>query len=142
MRGERKYDELAEKNNEHHIAAIESDAGGFSPYGFGLNMDEEKQKKFDSWKSIFLPYNIWNFEMEHGGSDIDHLKEDMKVPCIGLGVDSQRYFDVHHAASDTFDKVNRRELELGAAAPPMRPPPPATPQPIPSPSPRPSRRYR
>jgi len=30
--------------------------------------------------------------------------------------DSQRYFDYHHSSNDTFDKVNRRELELGAAA--------------------------
>ena len=34
----------------------------------------------------------------------------------GLRPDSQRYFDYHHAANDTFDKVNKRELELGAAA--------------------------
>jgi hypothetical protein len=34
----------------------------------------------------------------------------------GLRPDSQRYFDYHHAASDTFDAVNKRELELGAAA--------------------------
>ena len=33
----------------------------------------------------------------------------------GLRPDSQRYFDHHHAANDTFDAVNKRELELGAA---------------------------
>ena len=27
----------------------------------------------------------------------------------------QRYFDHHHAANDTFEHVNKRELELGAA---------------------------
>jgi hypothetical protein len=35
---------------------------------------------------------------------------------LGFIPDSQRYFDVHHAASDTFDKINKRELELGAAS--------------------------
>jgi hypothetical protein len=35
---------------------------------------------------------------------------------VGLQPDSQRYFDYHHAANDTFDAVNKRELELGAAA--------------------------
>ena len=34
---------------------------------------------------------------------------------MGLIPDSQRYFDYHHAANDTFDAVNKRELELGAA---------------------------
>jgi hypothetical protein len=33
-----------------------------------------------------------------------------------LAPDSQRYFDVHHAASDVFENVNKRELHLGAAA--------------------------
>jgi len=33
----------------------------------------------------------------------------------GLKPDSQRYFDYHHAPNDTFDAVNKRELELGAA---------------------------
>jgi hypothetical protein len=33
-----------------------------------------------------------------------------------LNVESHRYFDYHHSESDTLDKVNERELELGAAA--------------------------
>jgi hypothetical protein len=32
----------------------------------------------------------------------------------GLEPDSQRYFDIHHARSDVFEAVNKRELELGA----------------------------
>ena len=115
-RGGAKYAELSKSRGEKHIAAIESDAGAFTPYGFGLDMDEEKKDLIKKWKSLFLPYNIWNFDRTFGGADIDHLKELQQVPCIGLMVDSQRYFDVHHAASDTFDKINRRELELGAAA--------------------------
>ncbi|MBD0258814.1 MAG: peptidase M28 family protein, partial [Cytophagales bacterium] len=35
---------------------------------------------------------------------------------IGYYPDSQRYFDYHHTPIDTFDKINKRELELGAAA--------------------------
>jgi hypothetical protein len=42
--------------------------------------------------------------------------EKLNVPCIGFEPDTQRYFDIHHTAQDTFDKVNKRELELGAAA--------------------------
>jgi carboxypeptidase Q len=38
------------------------------------------------------------------------------VTLIGYLPDSQRYFSYHHTKEDTFDKVNRRELELGAAA--------------------------
>ena len=58
---------------------------------------------------------IHNFEIGESGADIDPLKDE-EIVLAGLRPDSQRYFDYHPAASDTFDKVNKRELELGAAA--------------------------
>lgn len=111
-----KYAELAKANKEKHIAAMESDAGGFAPYGFGLDMPEVLKPGIRRWQPLFRPYNIWNFEEEHGGADIHALKETMNTPLMGLVVESQRYFDVHHAPTDTFDRVNKRELLLGAAA--------------------------
>lgn len=116
LKGGKKYAEVAALNKEKHIVAIESDAGGSTPYGFGLDMKADKKAKIKSWAPLFLPYLIWNYDEEHGGSDIGPLKRSQETPLIGLVVDSQRYFDYHHAASDTFDKVNKRELNLGAAA--------------------------
>ena len=42
------------------------------------------------------------------------LKGNAKV-LAGLRTDSQRYFMHHHSEMDTFDQINKRELELGAA---------------------------
>jgi hypothetical protein len=114
-KGGRKYAEVAEKSREKHVAAIESDAGGFVPFGLGLQMTDDKKSKVRRWSSLFLPYNIWNFDEEHGGADIGYLQQNMDTPLIGLVVESQRYFDVHHASIDTFDRINKRELLLGAA---------------------------
>jgi hypothetical protein len=48
--------------------------------------------------------------------DIGPLKESFPgIALFGFVPDSQRYFDFHHAASDVFESVNKRELELGAA---------------------------
>jgi hypothetical protein len=113
-KGGRKYAEVAAASQEKHIAAIESDAGGFVPFGLGLQMPEEKKKIVRQWEPLFRPYNIWNFDEEHGGADIGHLQNATGTPLIGLVVESQRYFDVHHAATDTFDRINKRELLLGA----------------------------
>ena len=58
---------------------------------------------------------VW--QLGGGGADIGPLKrEDAAVGLVGFIPDSQRYFDVHHAETDVFENVNRRELELGAAA--------------------------
>jgi hypothetical protein len=52
-----------------------------------------------------------------GGVDIGPLKDQFTdISLFGFIPDSQRYFDFHHAASDVFESVNKRELELGAAA--------------------------
>ena len=59
-------------------------------------------------------YLIHYFEKGYSGADIGPLKDD-GILLAGLRPDSQRYFDHHHAANDTFEHVNKRELELGAA---------------------------
>jgi carboxypeptidase Q len=109
-----KYFELAKANQEQHIFALESDAGGFTPRGFGFTATPEKLEKLMRWKPIFYPYGVYEFRNGGGGSDIDNLKELGTVLC-GLMPDSQRYFDIHHAATDVFENVSRRELHLGAA---------------------------
>lgn len=116
LRGGKKYAELAKLKNEKHIAAIESDAGGFSPRGFSSEMDVERKKKVLSWKPLFLPYGVYDFDKEGGGADIGPLHKEFGTPVFELLPDSQRYFDYHHTAIDTFDAVNKRELELGGAA--------------------------
>lgn len=115
LRGGKKYAELAQLNKEKHIVAIESDAGGFSPRGFSMEMAPEKKQKISQWQDLFLPYGVYDFSKNGGGADIGPLYEQ-GVPVMELLPDVQRYFDYHHTAIDTFDKVNKRELELGAAA--------------------------
>jgi carboxypeptidase Q len=115
LRGGLKYAELAEKNKEKHIAAMESDRGGFTPRGFTLSGDENIKSKIRNWKSLFEPYGLSDFGQEGGGADIGPLAKQ-GVTLIGFLPDSQRYFDYHHTATDTFDKVSKRELELGSAS--------------------------
>tara|TARA_B100001996_G_scaffold377819_1_gene361024 strand:- start:208 stop:1590 length:1383 start_codon:yes stop_codon:yes gene_type:complete len=114
-RGGIKYAENARKNYENHVLALESDAGGFSPRGFSISSNSYKFDKILSWKNFFKPYQIHYFEKGASGADIEFLKTEDNV-LIGLRPDSQRYFDYHHASTDTFEAINKRELELGAAA--------------------------
>ncbi len=115
LRGGNKYAEVAKSSKEKHIFALESDSGGFSPRGFSFDCNEDDFKKIASWKNLFEPYFVHLFIKGYSGADIGPLK-NKDIVLAGLVPDSQRYFDHHHAANDTFEHVNKRELELGAAS--------------------------
>ncbi len=113
-KGGEAYADSAKAKHEHHILAVESDAGGFSPRGMGLVMSDAQKAHIRSYRNLFLPYNVYNFEVEEGGTDIGPLHKMLDVPNAGLLPDSQRYFDIHHTNNDVFENVNHRELKLGA----------------------------
>jgi carboxypeptidase Q len=118
-KGGQKYAELAGKNKEDHIAAIETDEGGFTPRGFGFTglPAGSLQKINKTWKPLLEPYEADRLVAGGGGTDIEPLKGVVpSVVIIGYLPDSQRYFDLHHSAKDVFENVNKRELELGSAA--------------------------
>jgi len=113
-RGATAYASEAKTKNEKHIFALESDAGGFSPRGFSFKGDEAQLAVVRSWLPLFVPYGVTEFPAFGAGADVEPLHDSTGVLASELTPDSQRYFDYHHAASDTFEKVNKRELELGA----------------------------
>ena len=113
LRGGRKYAEIAKAENKKHIFALESDAGGFTPRGFGFSVKGDSLSRIREWLPLFTPYGIDKFTEGGGGADIGPLRSLGTVLC-GLNPDSQRYFDHHHAANDTFEWVSKRELHLGA----------------------------
>jgi len=106
---------LADAGKERHIAAIEADRGGATPQGFSIDGTDSDLNKIRGWKGLLEPYGLYLFQKGGSGVDIRELKSQNAL-LIALVTDSQRYFDYHHCANDTFDKVNVRELELGAAA--------------------------
>lgn len=118
LMGGKTYAEEAKQKGEFHLAAIESDRGGFTPRGFTVDGEQEVfAKKFpatQAWLPLLEPYGL-HIKKGGGGADISPLKSHGTL-LIGYEPDSQRYFDYHHTPADTFETVNKRELELGTAA--------------------------
>jgi len=115
--GGQQYAKWCLANGEQQIAAMESDRGGFAPRGFGLDGPDQYLSILQSFEPQLRTYDLHIFEKGYGGVDIGPLKEQYPgIPLFGFVPDSQRYFDYHHAPSDVFESVNKRELELGAAA--------------------------
>jgi carboxypeptidase Q len=114
LRGGNKYAEEAKRKGEKHLFALESDAGGFTPRALGFTVSDTQFQKIMRWQPLIAPYGCSEFGKGGGGADIGPLNRLFNTPVAGLQPDSQRYFDYHHARSDVFEAVNKRELELGA----------------------------
>ena len=114
--GGKEYARIAGEKKEKHLLALESDNGGYQPIGFQLgNTAGDAHPRAARWRALLEPYRLNVFEAGTGGADVE--------PLMALGStvgeiipESQRYFDYHHTTIDTMDKVNPRELQLGAAA--------------------------
>ena len=115
--GGKTYASWSKEKGEIQYAALESDRGGFSPRGFGCDGNDKQVEHLKGFATLFNSYDLNQWEKGGGGVDIGPLKDSFPgIPLYGFIPDSQRYFDFHHAPSDVFENVNKRELELGAAA--------------------------
>ena len=113
LRGGRAYAADPGRKGERHIALIESDRGGFAPRGFTIDADSTVLPRALRWQPLFDSLGAGHIARGYSGVDISPMVAT-GVPGFGLDVENQRYFDYHHSDNDTIDKVNPRELELGA----------------------------
>ena len=115
-RGATAYANAAKSAAEKHLFALETDNGGFQPHGFSLGSPQgDAATRAARWLPLFQPYSIFEFRAGNAGTDVEPLLA-LGAAVGELAPNSQRYFDIHHTAEDSLDKVNPRELHLGAAA--------------------------
>lgn len=100
----------------NHIAAIESDAGAGHPLGFSAKMSPAALAALRPILDVLLPVGstVIRPTSVSPGSDIEPLV-DAGVPGLGIIQDGHKYFDYHHTAADTLDKVDPQELRENAA---------------------------
>jgi carboxypeptidase Q len=117
LRGSTAYVAAMKEKKEKHLFAVETDSGGFQPRGFNLGstQGDAHERAAAKWRALFEPYGIYSFVKGTAGADVGPLLVQ-GVTVAGLAPDSQRYFDYHHTTIDSLDKVNPRELQIGAAA--------------------------
>ena len=115
--GSRAY--TAEYSNDfpHHIAAIESDAGAAHPLGFDVKSSPAAIDALGPVSSVLLSIGATVLQPTTyaPGADIAAMSE-AGVPAFGVLQDGRTYFNYHHSAADTLDKVVPTELRENAAA--------------------------
>lgn len=115
--GGKTYASWVNERGEEHIAALESDAGGGIPMGFGIVGDKKQVKFVRQFRDLYYPFGIYTLDPGYGGVDIGPLKDYFPgMLQLGLRPNSQEYFKYHHSDNDVFENVDKRELEMGCAA--------------------------
>ncbi len=98
------------------VLAAESDSGAGPLYRLALPKGVAADPALFGLATALAPLRIFITDdvAEHGGSDMEGLM-DAGVPIVEFDADASRYFDIHHSADDTFDKVERADLEQSVA---------------------------
>jgi len=101
----------------HYVAAIESDSGAAHPLGFSVKGTAGAIDALRPVQSVLQSVGATVLEATSyaPGADIASMA-DAGVPAFGVMQDSRTYFNYHHTAADTLDKVVPVELRENAAA--------------------------
>jgi carboxypeptidase Q len=117
-RGGKGYFENAAKREElqRHVAAIETDAGAAPPVGFISTLDAASLERVQGRMRVLSRIAPMYFQSsKHTGADTSSLT-DAGIPGFGLVPNPRHYFDLHHSAADTLDKVEPKALAQNTAA--------------------------
>jgi carboxypeptidase Q len=115
LAGSKQYAKDHEKEWMNHFAAVETDGGADHPLGINIKAKPEVKTMFAPVAAILQGSGAGMLNLvEHCGADIEPM-EKAGVPAFSPIQDSRFYFNYHHTAADTLDKIVPKELAENAA---------------------------
>jgi carboxypeptidase Q len=102
---------------ERHVLVGESDSGADRVWRLELTAADTKGPLADRLTLALAPLGITRgHDAAHGGTDVAPIAKATGAPVIDLSQDATRYFDIHHTADDTIDKVDPEQMQQNVAA--------------------------
>jgi carboxypeptidase Q len=101
---------------DRHVLALEADSGVFSPATFGFSGSTAARTMVSQMVTLLTPVGFSSVGPSGGGADIGPIAEAANVPTMALLGDSTKYFQIHHTAADTIDRITPDEVSKAAAA--------------------------
>jgi hypothetical protein len=116
LSGAHAYAQAHREEAASHVAALEADSGTARAYALRYLGAPEGRPKLALIAGDLKPLGIeLNTDDAHGGADLGPLRA-LGVPMIDIAQDVSTYFDFHHTANDTWDRVDPEALAAVAAA--------------------------
>ncbi|MCC6824304.1 MAG: M20/M25/M40 family metallo-hydrolase [Acidobacteria bacterium] len=114
-RGSAAYAEAEKGNYANHFAAIEADLGASHPLGFSFAGDRNALAYLQPISKVLSAQGAGLSQWRDGvGADISPLTRQ-GVPSFAPWFDERTYFNYHHTAADTLDKVIPEEFAQNAS---------------------------
>jgi hypothetical protein len=115
LAGSKQYAKDHEKEMSHHFAVIETDGGAGHPLGLNMHTKPEVKAMLKPVAATLQDSGAGILNLvEHCGADIEPM-EKAGVPAFSPIQDSRFYFNYHHTAADTLDKIVPKELAENSA---------------------------
>jgi Zn-dependent M28 family amino/carboxypeptidase len=116
LSGARAYAEAHAAELPRHILAGESDFGSGKVWRISSRVAPETLSAFDAIAGLLAPIGVERGDNEAGGGADLIPMVPARVPVAGLNQDGTEYFDWHHTANDTLDKIDPKDLDQNVAA--------------------------
>jgi hypothetical protein len=114
--GAKRYAKVHADELERHVVGMESDLGAFPLWGMASRVPHDRLPVIRAMHGAIAPLGVQFVGNEaSGGADLGPLR-DLGMPVLNLHTDAAPYFDLHHTANDTFDKVDPEPLRQNVAA--------------------------
>ena len=113
VRGAAQY--AKDHQSERHVAALEMDSGAGKPLGFMTEGEQPYLPEVREIAALLAPIGADAVLAGYSGEDVLALKP-AGVPLFGIHLDLEHYFDVHHSAADTLDKIDPQNLKQAVTA--------------------------
>ena len=99
---------------DHHVSAVETDLGCGAPKGYTVDGKREDLEYLRSHLPHFSRFGVKEVQWGGSGANIAPLVEDKGIVGVGVKPDVETYFDRHHSAADTFEKISADYLDQHA----------------------------
>lgn len=106
LSGAREYARAHAAEADRHVLGMESDLGAFAPLGLRSRVPLDRLPAIRAMQGVLAPLGVeYRGNDASGDADVGQLVP-LGIPVCDLDTDASEYFDLHHTANDTFDKVN------------------------------------
>jgi carboxypeptidase Q len=116
LRGANAYLDRYIDQAQNHVFALESDSGVFGPASLGFSGSPGARAMVRDIGTLLAGIGMSEIGVGGGGADVGPIAQAANAPMMAYLGEPQRYFQIHHTAADTVERITAEEVSRAAAS--------------------------